>query len=983
MSMDGLEAQPEAEVGVEAEGETSPPLSRRELFAVAGRDAILGIVVGGIVATRPAQAEGVAGTGPIPLPAAKGKKPGAASRRRQSTLGAWEILTSPSGATTIPNVIVAPHAAILPTGNVLLFGGYDDDGILHPEHPEGIEGPAVTIGGLACVLDVGNRTATSVPLMKNAFCSGHAYLHDGRLVVAGGRKRGGQLTQNEQERQTRGVRAVRTFRAEGGGGLWEERFSERNHYLLEDRWYPTCIAVGFRVLILSGSGDIAENVPAVDIEMFPINSDATQANRDPNADTFKKWVERIQVKATSIGGEHPHTTYPLLSVVPTGPQAGKILVHIGARTRFLDPNTWTLVPNVQAMTQGYKYYTYPAIATYVMLPLTPANGYRGQLMVMGGGAGATYTPEPNNPDPFHEGSVHANAGFGVSALQSCQTLVLDEDSPLFTQPYWKVAPSMHHPRIMADAVLLPDKTVFVTGGSTTGGPGAGTHPVVEPEIYNPATGVWSKMATATVQRSYHAASILLPDGRVLTAGTDTIYNRDWRPEPDTLASFTGVPNGLGNRESPEKRIEIYSPPYMFASSRPNLLKAPPTVAYDRPFQAYYHPSQGTPDSATLVRLGSVTHSVNVDQRCIELSVVSQHYGMTTFQGPPNENVAPPGIYMLFLLKNGIPSVSKMVRVWYPFWYAGTPYPLLRNGTAASGPALLTTYEWEYSINPDQRGVFGYVYQSQFESPGLLPLYRLFNRFNGDRIFTVDANEYNSLLDSQGWNHDGIQCYVYPPNMYPANASVVPGLIPVHRYANTNGRHFYATDTAEPGSGWTYEGIAFYVKAAARIPLYRVQNGGFDNVLTTYRPEYELCAQYNWTNYGIVGYVDAQPASSPYGTTIPLYRLFNGRVESHFYAVSEKDRDRTCVNPTQSPNANAKWNDDAIQCYVLPRQTTYDPAVYLPLLRAYNPQTYQYLTTTDWNEFNNLGSPWDKTEEVDPSGVNSGNGLIGLIYKNPV
>jgi hypothetical protein len=55
-----------------------------------------------------------------------------------------------------------------------------------------------------------------------------------------------------------------------------------------------------------------------------------------------------------------------------------------------------------------------------------------------------------------------------------------------TAPKYLPARFMHHGRTRLNAVLLPDRTVFVTGGGSA--PEAG--PVLEAEIYDPSTDTW-------------------------------------------------------------------------------------------------------------------------------------------------------------------------------------------------------------------------------------------------------------------------------------------------------------------------------------------------------------------------------------------------------------------------------------------------------------------------------------------------------------
>lgn len=78
--------------------------------------------------------------------------------------------------------------------------------------------------------------------------------------------------------------------------------------------------------------------------------------------------------------------------------------------------------------------------------------------------------------------------------------------------------------------------------------------------------------------------------------------------------------------------------------------------------------------AALIYPGSVTHGFNMDQRYIELKILSRGTGTITVQTPPNQFVAPAGYYMLVILTPSVcmpeeehdcgpvPSVAKWVRL---------------------------------------------------------------------------------------------------------------------------------------------------------------------------------------------------------------------------------------------------------------------------------------------------------------------------------
>jgi len=136
-----------------------------------------------------------------------------------------------------------------------------------------------------------------------------------------------------------------------------------------------------------------------------------------------------------------------------------------------------------------------------------------------------------------------------------------------------------------------------------------------------------------VYRGYHSTALLLPDGRVVSAGGE-----------QTGAS-----------------AEIFSPPYLFKGARPTVTSAPSSVKYGNTFFV------ATPDGAniaqvTWIRLGSVTHSFGQNQRLNHLQF-GQASGGLNITAPANANLAPPGHYMLFLLNNkGVPSVAQIIQI---------------------------------------------------------------------------------------------------------------------------------------------------------------------------------------------------------------------------------------------------------------------------------------------------------------------------------
>jgi hypothetical protein len=201
-----------------------------------------------------------------------------------------------------------------------------------------------------------------------------------------------------------------------------------------------------------------------------------------------------------------------------------------------------------------------------------------------------------------------------------------------TKPKWAPVGSLHHARAVLNLVMLADGAPLVAGGGLNP---LYTNPVFIPELFDPVTKTWKDMAPQTAPRMYHSTLLLLPDGRVLSAGED--------------------------HGAYATTAEIYSPPYLFKGPRPTIGSAPTSLGYGESFTI--GTSGGTPvASAALVRAGTVTHGDNFDQRYVPLSFT--HSGSNLLAtAPPNGNTAPPGWYMLFLVSDaGVPSVSSWVHL---------------------------------------------------------------------------------------------------------------------------------------------------------------------------------------------------------------------------------------------------------------------------------------------------------------------------------
>lgn len=225
----------------------------------------------------------------------------------------------------------------------------------------------------------------------------------------------------------------------------------------------------------------------------------------------------------------------------------------------------------------------------------------------------------------------------VGADNSNRALVIDINDAL---PVLTETLPVSTKRIWENSAVLPDGRVLITGGSTVENQLTGTNNFAE--LWDPETGSWHIGAEGTHARLYHSTSLLLPDATVLVAGG-------------------GAPGPLINTNA-----ELYYPPYLFDSNgqfaaRPVITSAP-SVAIPGDNLSITVNNGGDINELVLIRTGSVTHSVNFDQRRLPLDFARQGNDLT-FQLPSSSGIIPPGYYLVFAMNNaGVPSVGKILRV---------------------------------------------------------------------------------------------------------------------------------------------------------------------------------------------------------------------------------------------------------------------------------------------------------------------------------
>jgi hypothetical protein len=464
---------------------------------------------------------------------------------------------------------IAIHSSVLPDGNVLMMsrraanGGYLDSasGRTQVRLWDPRTGSFLTVGAppnspLSADPQV-DQERCSHTSVNDVFCSGHSFLPDGRLLVAGGTYNAGNC----------GSEKTNIFNFVDR--TWTQVTSANS-----SRWYPTnCTLPNGEVLV-------------VPTEAFTKNADGTQGP----APTVQVWMTGGGWRNLSTPSQilQHNEIYNWLHVAPNG----HVFSSGPGVGRFLDWTTGTWAQN----------------------------GIAGTLTDRNYGSSVMYEP----------GKVMVSGGGGPTP--TAETIDLTASTPA-----WQVTQPMMHARRHHNASLLPNGQTLVTGGSI--GPGYESFaPALPAEVWD-SRGSWSTLASLSTPRLYHSTAVLLPDGRILSAG--------------------GGAGGAPNVPS-QFSADTYKPPYFFRGSRPVITSAPgrdTSIAYGSLFFV------GTPDVASiervsLVRLPSVTHGFDQNTRFNQLTFSKTIEGLS-ITAPSSPNLAPPGHYMLFILKRDAAYVNEV------------------------------------------------------------------------------------------------------------------------------------------------------------------------------------------------------------------------------------------------------------------------------------------------------------------------------------
>lgn len=492
------------------------------------------------------------------------------------------------------------HVALLHTNKIFAYGGSSlDESTLQSPPP-------------AEILDLETLTVSKLPMDRvqgDLWCGGHTFLEDGKLLMVGG-------TQYYPKRLGLfgGLNQAYTLDPE------TEKWTRLDDMQL-GRWYPTLLRLADNSVLTIGG--LKDKFP----EFWVRLQEVYRAGRG--------WQPMAHKKLFPL--------YPRLHLLPDGNvfYSGVFNTHFFMPKAF--PSALWNYQTRQWQPWGGNHIEYRREeGMSLLLALRPPD-YQAEVLVAGGGDHNKYRTLLDLFNQFGAGKLLARLPHN-RALDSAERIDLSRGNPI-----WQRDSTMCSPRIHAVGVLLPDGQVLAVGGMShhshyttkedfENQDLANKMGVLHPEMYNPATKRWTWMAPQQRPRLYHSTALLLPDGRVISMGSNPYANII------------------------EKSIEIYTPPYLHRGDRPVIIEHPAQLSYNQTFTLRVNQSRQI-SQVVLMHPEVLTHVTNTDQRLLELEFKVLNDETLEVQGPLNAAHMPQGFSLLFVLNNdGVPAIGKFVKV---------------------------------------------------------------------------------------------------------------------------------------------------------------------------------------------------------------------------------------------------------------------------------------------------------------------------------
>nr|GMD01851.1 aldehyde oxidase GLOX1-like [Ipomoea batatas] len=339
-------------------------------------------------------------------------------------------------------------------------------------------------------------------------------------------------------------------------------------------------------------------------------------------------------------GHLENNLYPFVYLLPDG----NVFLFANDRSIILNPRTGETIRELPKLPGGSR--NYPASGQSALLPLklTPNTGehdfVKAEVLVCGGNTHEAYKVTERAPRQF------------PPALKDCGRIVVNEEGA-----EWEID-EMLSGRVMGDLLILPNGDLLLINGAKAGTSAwdAAEDPNFTPVLYKPDKPKgqrFTNLKPTQIARMYHSSSAILPDGKILVAGSNTHANYNMKAKYPT-----------------DMRVEKFSPPYLslaLQKSRPEILEdySDKHLIYGRNFKIQIKLDAEVDMSdikVTMYPPPFTTHGFSQGQRMLILGLNDASNRAISAVAPPSGKLAPPGYYLIFVVHRGVPSKGMWVHI---------------------------------------------------------------------------------------------------------------------------------------------------------------------------------------------------------------------------------------------------------------------------------------------------------------------------------
>ncbi|EME38661.1 carbohydrate-binding module family 18 protein [Dothistroma septosporum NZE10] len=503
--------------------------------------------------------------------------------------------------------VPAMHAALLPNGRVVFLDKVENFSKLRLSNGE---------NAFSAEYDPATGDTVALAYKTNAFCSGGSFLANGTVMSIGGNEP--FADNNSVGNGFKGLRWL--TRSSIDNSFDGQDWVETDNTLNTARWYASVQTMPDGTLFVV-SGSLTGLDPTKNY-----NNNPTYEILDMDGISRGASIPmEILIKA------QPYYMYPFMHLL----NDGTVFVFVSKSSEIFDVAANETVKKFDGLPGDYR--TYPNTGGSVLLPLSSSGDWKADIIICGGGVWQGID-SPTDP--------------------SCGRI-----QPQSDDPSWEMD-SMPEGRGMVEGILLPDGTVLWVNGASRGAQGylLAEDPTTTALLYDHNANLgqrWHTDATSEIPRLYHSVALLMLDGTVMIAGSNPVQMPMMQKDA-TDQNFT------------EYRVETYIPPYLSGSNadrRPTdiTLSSLDLAADASTFEiSFTAPQDAKEAKVSLYHGGFVTHSLHMSHRMLFLDTERFQEGQAEqniqVTMPPNNKVAPPGPYVVYVVVDGVPGLGQVVMV---------------------------------------------------------------------------------------------------------------------------------------------------------------------------------------------------------------------------------------------------------------------------------------------------------------------------------